>query len=85
MAVKRPEARIVGIECDNHTAAWRHQHGVAYRAGKALSINLDDLELVPVQMHRMWHSGLVDHHQLHPFAFGDWQRRDLGGPGDIVD
>jgi len=48
-----------------------HQDGVAHRTGEALAVDLDDLELVTVQVHRMGHPGAVDHDQLHPLARGD--------------
>ena len=64
MAVEGPEPGIVRIENDGDGAPRRHQYRVAHGAGKALAVDLDDLELVPVQVHRMRHASAVDHHEL---------------------
>jgi len=46
--VKGPEPRIVGIEGYDHPPARRDQYGVAHGAGKALAIDLNDLEFMTV-------------------------------------
>jgi len=40
---------------------------------------------VPVQVHRMRHSCLIDHYQLYAFVLGDRQWRDILVPRDVVD
>src|ERR1700751_5276604 len=59
MAVEGPEARVVGIERDDHSPARWNQHGISHRPGEAPPVNLDDLKLVTVQVHRVRHPGLV--------------------------
>src|SRR6516225_5804320 len=86
VAVKGPGAwRVVGIKGYHHTPARGDQDGITYCPREALAVDLDDLELVTVQMHRMRHPGPVDHHQLDPFSVGDRQWRDIRGPGDVVE
>src|SRR3954466_3038233 len=52
MAVEGPKAWIIGVEGDHHALLRGHQHRVAHCAGEAFPVDLDDLELVPVQVHR---------------------------------
>ena len=52
MAVEGPPARIIGVKGDHHTPARRNQDSVAHCPREALAVDLDDLELVAVQMHR---------------------------------
>jgi hypothetical protein len=70
-----PQSWIVRIECHDDTRLWRHQHGVAHRAGETLAVDLDHLKLVSVQMHRVGHGRPVLEHQLNALTLGDWQRR----------
>src|SRR3984893_3592651 len=67
MAVQRPPAWIVGIECDSHGRLRRDQHRVAHRAGKATFTNSHNLKKVAMQMDRVRHLGPVD--QKAPDAF----------------
>lgn len=71
MAMQCPQPRIVGVEGDHDPASRRDQHRVAYRAGKALAVDFDDLKFVPVQMHRMRHPRLIDEDQFDALALGD--------------
>ena len=73
MAVKGPETRVVGVEGHHYTPTRRDQHGVAHRAGETLTVDLDDLEFMAVQMHRMRHPCLVHHNKLDtlPLARGN--------------
>jgi len=68
MAVERPESWIIGVERYDDPAAGRHQHGVAHRPGEAFAIDLNDLKLMPVQVHGMRHRGAVGEDELDPFA-----------------
>jgi len=60
MTVEGPQARVVSVEGYHHSPTRRHEYGVAHRAREALAVDLDDLELMAMQMHRMGHSSLVD-------------------------
>src|ERR1700732_1543072 len=71
MAMERPKPRIVGVEGDHDPAPGWHQHGVAPRAGEPPAVDFDDLKLVPVQVHRMWHRRLVDEDELDALALCD--------------
>src|ERR1700738_1729435 len=53
VAVQRPPAWIVGIECDSHGRLLWDQHRVAQRAGNATFTNSHNLKRVPVQMDRV--------------------------------
>jgi hypothetical protein len=55
VAVKGLAARIIGIEGDYDTSGRRDQNSIAHRTREALTVDLDNLELVTVQMHRMRH------------------------------
>jgi hypothetical protein len=70
VAVEGPEARIVGVKGHHHASARRHQHCVAHRPGEALAVDLDDLEFMPMQMHRMRHRRLVDQYELDTLSVG---------------
>jgi hypothetical protein len=85
MTVEGPGARIIGVEGDGDPATRSDQHRVAYCPGEAPPVNLDDLKLVTVQVHRVRHPGLVYEDQLDALASGDRQWRNLRGPYDIVD
>src|SRR5947207_12249882 len=62
MAMKRPGSRgVIGIKGDDDATPGRDEHSVAHCAGEPVTVDLDDLELVAVQMHRVRHSGLIDH------------------------
>ena len=62
----------------------RHQHRVAHSAGKTLVIDFHDLKFMPVEMHRVRHRRLIDEEKLDALALGNWQRRRLLGPGDVI-
>src|SRR6516162_1902783 len=85
MTMEGPGAGIIGVKGDDHSAIWCDQHSVTYCSGKALPVNLDDLKLVTMQVHRVRHPRLVHEDQLDALAFGDRQRRNVWGPRDIVD
>src|SRR4051794_29940556 len=84
MAMKGPGPRIVGIEGNHHAAVRGHQYRIADRTREPHPIDLDDLELVSVQMHRMRHRYPVDYDQLNPFALGQRERWNILIPGDVV-
>jgi hypothetical protein len=73
MTVEGPKSWIIGVKSDHDAPARWHQYGIAHGAGKALAVDLDDLEFVTVQVHRMRHAGLVDEDQLDPLAIRDRQ------------
>jgi hypothetical protein len=65
----RPPSRIVRIKGNHHTAARRHKNRVAYCTGEPFAVNLNDLELVPVQVHGMRHLRLVYKDELNALSF----------------
>src|SRR5262245_51612087 len=71
MAMDCPKPGVVGVEGDDDPAAGRHEHGVAYCAGKALAVDFDDLKFVSVQVHGMRHRRLVDEDEFDALALGD--------------
>src|SRR3954454_5146218 len=85
MAVEGPETRIISVKGHHHTLARRHQHRVTHRAGKAFSRDLDDLELMPLQVHWMRNQCLVHDDQLDTLSFSEPQWRNILVPGNVID
>ena len=69
VTVQQPAAWIVGIEGNGHAAMHWHQNGVAHGTAYRLTIDCYDLEMVPVQVHRVSHHTLIDHLQNDPLPF----------------
>ena len=84
MAVQRPPAWIVGIECDSHGRLRWDQHRVAYRAGKATFTNSHNLKRVPVQMDRVSHLSSVYQNEFNAFTVYNRKRRNLGAPCYVI-
>ena len=80
-----PPARIVRVERDNDLPHRSDEDCIPHGAGNPHPVNLHDLELVPVQVHRVRHHRLVREYKFDPLTFGNGERGHILRPDDIVD
>lgn len=71
--MKRPPSGVVRVERDGDVAHRRDPHGVAHRAGKALALDCNHLEMVAVQVHRVAHHAPIVERQLDALASAEEQ------------
>ena len=74
VAVEQPAARIVRIDGDPDLTGHRHEHGFADCSGNGPTVQGENLEVVPVQMHRMGPLALAQHLQFRALALRDSKR-----------
>ena len=55
VAVEHPARPLAGVERDDDTLVRGHMHRVTHRTGKPPIADLNHLESVPVQVHRVRH------------------------------
>src|SRR5215475_9931419 len=59
MAMHWPDSDIVRVKGDGHFRTWRNRECIAQCSGYLFAVNFHNLEVVPMQMHRMSHAGWI--------------------------
>src|SRR5882724_9139721 len=73
-----PDSDIVSIKGDGHFRTWWNHEGIAQGARYLFSVNFHDLEVMPMQMHRVAHVGRDGKGNSDAFAASDIERLAIG-------